>query len=138
MRTPHKPPSHCIFCGTKGELTSEHIFGKWFRPNTRMTWDKTYHFTDRVRTDPKTGEVIQTMSLGKLNRPGMAHTHQLKLTCRSCNNGWMSEMQEAAKPHILEIANGAWPKLTKANMVAMANWATMATMCFEFADPATM
>lgn len=78
------------------------------------------------------------MAKGKLNRPGSPASHQLKLVCTECNNGWMSGIQEAAKQNLLLLTKGHWPSLDVESITAIAAWATMVTFCFEFADLKTL
>ncbi len=49
----------------------------------------------------------------------------------------MSRLQKAAKPAIVALLNG-WAPLNEKDQSALAAWATMFTMVYEYADPATV
>jgi hypothetical protein len=129
-----KPSEDCIFCGSTAKLKQEHIFGKWMKRNIKSTKTKTAHLTSFVDLDRQTGAQIPSMAKGKLNRPGSPHSHQLHLVCNNCNNIWMGSLQENAKPHVLALAKSDWSGLTLQSMTDLAAWATMVTICIEFAD----
>jgi hypothetical protein len=74
------------------------------------------------------------MAKGRLNRPGSAHSHQLHLVCKQCNNVWMGSLQDNAKPHLLALSEGNWNGLTLQGMTDLSSWAAMVTICLEFAD----
>lgn len=74
---------------------------------------------------------------GKLNRPGDLHSQRLRIVCRSCNQGWMSLLQQTAKPPLSALLKSGWISLSDEDQGILAAWAAMFTMVYEFADPLT-
>lgn len=73
-----------------------------------------------------------------LSRNGAPHSHQLKIACKPCNNGWMGRFQEEVKASLVPLMSGSWPRLPESSIASLARWATMVTMCIEFADLKTV
>ena len=83
-----KPPGRCIFCG----VTQEHMWANWLR--SYIPRELTRHATSVEKVHPRnTEQNIQT-------RTGDPHSRRIKCVCRACNNGWMSRLQENAKPFL--------------------------------------
>jgi hypothetical protein len=135
-RTNLNPPGKCIFC-EGGGLSKEHIFAEWMRPYMEPT-TATHHYVTGSEYRPETGKTEPVyVRKGKLHRTGDTRSQKLYKACIPCNTGWMSRLQERAKPLVLPIILGCWPKLSKVDAAVVAAWATMFTMVAESADPAT-
>src|ERR1035441_2451011 len=83
---------NCLACGpTTSPASREHVFSRWllaeFSPDISMA-------LFRLLGD---GAREQRRSEIKLD------SFKLKRICEGCNNGWMSELEESAKPLILEV-----------------------------------
>ena len=128
----------CAFCDNPAKLTREHIYGQWLKSFAQSPYPKTEHITSLRRIDPDTGTNINSVGRGKLNRPGKPYSHQLRIVCESCNNTWMSAIQEEAKDRLIPLINGNWPKLNEIALKAISSYATMVTMVIEFADLNTL
>jgi hypothetical protein len=134
-------PKHCIFCQEKAKLTREDFFPQWFRQlypappesqSARLNAEVSWHERDRA-----TGEIVTRIAPSKLARPGDLADQTLKVVCATCNNGWMSRLQQDAKPHLSPCIQGNWsPPSQKARKVLSA-WATMFAMVVEFGDEAS-
>ena len=121
----------CIFCGSAEKLTREHIWPNWLRayvPRVEIDGRKNRHL---MRTSD--GEIRE----GKLNRPGHTAAQRLQVVCRRCNNGWMSELQEAAKRVIVPLLSGDWANLDTTAQGILARWSIMFSMVFEHCRPST-
>ncbi len=82
----------CIGCGpTTSRPSGEHIFSKWllkeFDPNASMP----------LLRQHRDGSQQQVRVEIKLD------SFRLKDVCETCNNGWMSKLEEDAKPIILDL-----------------------------------
>src|SRR5450759_5037390 len=139
MKKIPNPPRRCIFCGGT-PITKEHIFAAWMRdflptiPNSR-----TDHDTSLGRRDLKSGKIMSySTSKGKLDKPGDHRSRGLRVVCRNCNNGWMSEIQNIAKPILIPFLKGQWPRITQDDQYILSVWAAMFSMVFEFAHPETV
>lgn len=83
-------------------------------------------------------------ALGMLAGPGLKARQgsplrqSLRVVCRDCNNTWMSKLQEAAKPALSPLIEGSRLAPSLAAGLRIAQWATLFTMIWEFADQETM
>jgi hypothetical protein len=123
-------PKKCIFCGRK-PLTGEHPWPDWFRSHfsaaknesmisCRHTFRDVNGTIDRAPPEQsRTGSPISRMTL--------------KVVCARCNNGWMSQIQEAAKPILIRFLS-EWPQLDAREQRILSTWATMFTMVIDFDD----
>lgn len=74
----------CAFCGAVGPLTREHVFGQWVS-KIGLDLTPTRHYAGPLNSLPR--------HMGK--QPPYRQT--VKSFCASCNNGWMSNLETAAK-----------------------------------------
>jgi len=106
-------------------MSREHIWGKWLKDYVRQDLSKHGMFTQVV------------------NRPGIPNTENLhiksgdplqskvRVVCAKCNNEWMSEIQNRAKPHLIPLFTGTTRVLGVEAQEILATWITMATMTAE-------
>ena len=113
--TPRKAKS-CIFCGDTGPLTDEHVFPEWLRQlgytgdGWREVIDEDSQLTTRIEV-------------------GSPFNKKLKVLCASCNNEWGSQLEEAAKPILLQLFNAdPHVKLNASSQQLLARWA-FKTLC---------
>jgi hypothetical protein len=86
-----RPPMDCLFCGRTGGLTEEHVFGKWLRD---------LNFKGRSMWEVKQGaDETQRRTLPA----GSLFSKRLRIVCESCNTGWMSRLETAAKPYLMDM-----------------------------------
>lgn len=67
--------------------------------------------------------------------PGDPQSRQLRIVCRSCNHGWMSILQQRAKPYLIPLMRGDKIILDKHAQHILASWAAMAVMVAEHLAP---
>ena len=123
----------CIFCG-EGRLTKEHVWPDWLRNYIRRSG---------VRTRHRSGDFIiqnerinsSNVGFGKQNRTGNVTSRKLRVVCGDCNNGWMSRLQKAAKPLLVQLIEKKWCINTERDHEIISNWITMFTMVAEFLNP---
>lgn len=128
-----RPPGKCIFCGG-GPVTLEHIWSEW-----------TYHYVPvnpnikHTRFHARSGKGSPNI-LGLTDDrayPGSVNTRKMRVVCRiRCNSGWMSDVEDAAKPHLIPLLTGRRATLTMYQQKLVATWFTMKAMVTEFNDPA--
>jgi hypothetical protein len=119
---PRKPPGRCIFCDRLG-VTKEHMWADWLR-----------NFIPRELAGHATSfEKIHLRRSEKEfhRRTGDPHSRRIKCVCRPCNNEWMSELQEKAKPYLIPMLSGHEIKLRRNGQTAVASWVTMMVMVAE-------
>jgi hypothetical protein len=70
-------------------------------------------------------------------RGGDIHDMQVKCVCgkdvKSCNNGWMREFENQARPILIPLMNGARLRLSPDQQEVVAGWAAMKAMVAEYA-----
>lgn len=120
-----KPQGKCIYCGGKG-LTHEHLYADWIRKYLSTPTDA--HGIEEVETSP-TGQETRRLN----HRSGDLHSKRIRRVCKTCNNGWMSQLQEAAKPLLTPMLDGDTITLNRQKQKIIAAWATMIAMTGEFA-----
>ena len=72
----------CIFCGSSGKLSGEHIFPDWL---SKMFDDQIVGINE-VRGDNLARDWVKSIFQDKL-----------KKVCETCNSGWMSTIENDAK-----------------------------------------
>jgi hypothetical protein len=134
----------CIFCeGTR--LTKEHIWPDWLKDYIPKRFKQTAHATNLSSTvlapdtlQPLSAHINHQIKKGVLQRPGDPHSRRLRIVCATCNNGWMSRLQQKAKQHLVPLIADDWSQLSMHTSDILAAWATMYTMVVEFADENTL
>jgi hypothetical protein len=139
---PKRPlPKTCVFCGERGRQTREDFWPEWFRAIVPRPPD--YRTKRAGHTVTRLGYVAGTNTIeirhghGVLHRNGDMADQTLRVVCDRCNNGWMSRLQERAKPHLEPLIRGMWVPHGASAQSVIAQWATMFTMVIEFADEPT-
>lgn len=121
-------PQSCIFCGDPGKLTREHIWADWL---------KSYIPKEKVNYEAGTITVnkpgVPDKVVGK-KVGGDPHSRRVQCVCARCNSGWMSSLQERAKPIVIPLLQGAPCKISARQQKTLAAWIAMAVMCSEFGD----
>jgi hypothetical protein len=56
----------------------------------------------------------------------------MKIVCRKCNNGWMSDIVKDSKPTLKSLILGKWPLLTSEKQFVLARWAALTIMVKEY------
>jgi hypothetical protein len=82
--------------------------------------------------DIEVGRAGLTLSSSSTQKAGSALALSRYLVCAKCNNGWMSRLQERAKPFLVQLFKGSRTALGDEAQSAIAAWATMVTMTAEF------
>jgi hypothetical protein len=121
------PPRLCIFCGGT-PISKEDIWPTWTRPYFPVTslnhtigqhileTDRRLHGnTTKVSGDPK--------------------SRRVKMVCKRCNNGWMSILQNQAKPFLLPLMNGEKTTVNERKQNIIAAWSAMTVICAEYITP---
>ena len=112
----------CIFCGDLANLTSEHIWGDWTREYVQSTLNK--HNAAHI-TIPRPGEPSEPIVKPRAGDPIGS---QVGVVCGRCNSGFLSRIQDRAKPYLLPLFNGQDHRLDEAAQNIVAAWIAMATM----------
>ena len=65
-------------------------------------------------------------------RAGDPLRSKVRVVCETCNNTWLSAIQDAAKPLLIPMFDGATCVLGHEKQLTIATWISMATMTAEF------
>jgi hypothetical protein len=121
-----KPQNFCIFCGEPG-ITREHIWADWLKEF--IPREMTEHRTQRANVDPfEIDEVIVK------RRSGDPHSRRIPCVCGRCNSGWMSGLQEDARPFLVPLLKAQPVRLHRVAQRTLAAWAAMTLMVAEHVD----
>lgn len=131
----YKPPS-CAFCSNPSN-TKEHHWPQWLDEvlPARTPHDKSINFKGGVK---KLGDVNYSINPRLLIKQGAPHRVGRRSVCVACNTGWMSQIQNKAKPILIELILGTKKVLTFEEQMLICPWMIMTDMTAEYTDPATM
>lgn len=114
------PLAGCIFCGGR-PLTGEHALPGWLR--TFAGLDYPDGRIELKRDDEVTHEKIAP-----------AFTHKLRVACKSCNTGWMHDLEEAVKTDLTAMVHDKPTTLTSLTARYLATWLVKTFCVLEYAD----
>lgn len=77
----------CIFCGKEGNLSKEHLWPDWLSKMYIRAGDEKHTFGSETYLNK---EMVHD---GVYERPGHLFSLKNRVVCQSCNNGWMSEVE---------------------------------------------
>lgn len=120
-----RPPGKCIFCDSFG-VTKEHMWADWLRNYVPREMAEHHIASAFVFPNREEEEVVR--------RNGDPHSRKIKCVCGSCNNGWMSKLQEAVKPFLVPMLMGENVSLHRKGQTKLAAWTAMMVMVAEYAD----
>jgi hypothetical protein len=126
----YRYPKNCIFCGCS-PTTKEDVWPTWLTQYVPRSL-KNYH-----------GALAEIDQLGQVTRiqkkwDGDPRSRRSQCVCRKCNNEWMSQLQEKAKPIILRLVKTQAITLSLHDQKVFSAWATMTTMTSEYIQPSTV
>jgi hypothetical protein len=113
----------CPFCGATERLTKEDAWPRWLNralpppsgPGT--AYDISLDGTGIVRSSRRTVIGYNTARVGGF--------------CATCNNGWMSQLEQAAAPLLLPMICGQSTVLDRTARSVVANWVTKTALVFD-------
>ena len=128
-RKPPTPRRACIVCGENSrKLSREHVWADWIKGH--IPKDESHHNALSGVVEPDGQLTGVTKKWG-----GDARNRRLKIVCIACNSGWMSRLQENAKPLLIPLMTGKTKVLSQLDQVLLATWVAMAVMVAEHFEP---
>ena len=122
-----KKLQHCIFCG-RTDMSREHVWADWLRnyiPKNMSCYSSLLAVAYPTHTEFKKQKIS-----------GDIQGRKLRVVCEQhCNNGWMSRLQERAKPYVLPLVLGEATALGAAAQGIVAAWIAMTITVAEYFDP---
>jgi hypothetical protein len=107
-------------------IDREHIWGKWLREFVRSDTNK--HRMQHT-TIGRPGTL--TTRKGDL-RAGEPLLSNMRIVCKACNSGWMSRIQNDAKPFLIPLIRGQRAVLNQKAQKAILAWCAMATITGDY------
>ena len=115
-------PRLCVFCGEPAK-TVEDVWPCWM----------TNHLIAPGVMEIERGPAFE-LKTHPVDRPELA----IKCVCAKCNNGWMSQLQDAGKPIIERLWNEEACDLELGDCRTLSLWAVMTSMALQaFGDEET-
>jgi hypothetical protein len=130
MSQPLHPAGTCAFCGRamprsgRGARSREHCLGQWIVPYVTAAGSRITHTVTNER-----GEVIRG--------PWTAKTFAIVTgkTCEECNSRWMSDLENAVKPHLIPLLEHHPLRVLDAPARrVLATWATKTALALALAN----
>jgi hypothetical protein len=119
----------CSFCrgALQSSLSGEHIWPKWSAKYfPRTPHDK--RIEARMSSELKSR--IQTLT-AREERHGHTTTKKLRVVCRKCNETWMKDIEDGAKPSLEPMIRGHRAVLCLDQQTALATWVTLKMMVVD-------
>jgi hypothetical protein len=112
----------CAFCGRRAD-SSEHAWPDWLLSllgrGPKYRYDVERRLDDRAPLKWSGSRVLT-----------------VKRVCRSCNNGWMSDLETQAQPILTRLVRGDRPlSLDPAQQATIAAWCRKTAMVFDCTRP---
>ncbi|MBP2566974.1 hypothetical protein [Agrobacterium tumefaciens] len=121
----------CMYCGNTN-LSKEHIFPRWLQQYIPPPAYRGGHSTSIVRSE---GHV--EIRFEKENRLGDILNKTVRSVCVTCNNEWMSALQNDAKPLIVDLIQRFHLPNSETERRIIAAWVVMTALSWEQLDKAT-
>lgn len=114
---------HCIFCPNEAN-SNEHPLPQWLDSVLGPRLDSDFQFNSRTEGPNELPKVKK--------KSGSPRTKRLRVVCESCNNVWMSWLQDAAKSLMSNLIRDEDVTLSLRDKTILASWMAMTTMVLEF------
>lgn len=125
------PARICVFCQATGSLSKEHILAKKWRKV--LGNDVEGQFSEGWHA-PRGDFGAQVPHVD--NQPGQAaFSRTVNTVCRSCNNGWMNDLEKWAETALLPLALGQEIEVDAEQLAALQAWVAKTAIILETADP---
>jgi hypothetical protein len=124
---PHRLPRLCLFCDRNAN-SAEHMWSDWMGPHfAKGAHDKSHESFTRLS---QSAEFLPSDRI----LHGHPTTRKLRVVCRNCNNGWMSQLESAAKPYIEPMIIGRRVQLNEAAQRIVTDWIALKIIVWEPTD----
>ncbi len=124
----------CVFCGGK-PLTKEHIWPKWARRKLTSTAQEPYWKERLVGPLSHVPQVTATGGEGRAyaeqHSAAPLYSMTTRSVCASCNGGWMSQLEEEARPILEAMLSRHGRTLHEDGQRILAAWAVKTALTFQ-------
>src|SRR5919106_151931 len=104
----------CVFCGQEGKLTAEHVWPAWIDQYIPTIPGEVLGYNHKHGTSDGRFEVL--FEYQRLDQ-------RAKVVCLTCNNGWMNDLENRARPVLKEMISGSGVSLGVDEQRDVATWA---------------
>ena len=104
-------PGRCIFCRGTG-LTKEHVLPDWLRVIFPRSATDTHTFGS-YDWPCIIGHAVPIQNTRSAQ--GQIGSKKVRVVCRACNNGWLSQLEAAVQPILSDLISGYARTLTVAD-----------------------
>ena len=114
----------CIYCAAETTMTGEHVFPNWINdlyPAAEV--GETEVFNRLIAF----GEPTVDRAYSKKDVASL----RTKFVCASCNNGWMSALEDEARMVLIPLAKGERRTLSLHSQLVVATWAVKTFQIYE-------
>ena len=111
----------CVFCGTT-PVTAEHAWPDWIDKEVPLRGPASVLHTPTQGAPYWRGQHIRSRNT------------RVRRVCKTCNEGWMSELEEAVKPILRPMLNGIARTLNDGEQATLATWAVKTAWMLDFID----
>lgn len=121
----------CIFCKGRG-MSKEHFWPAWLSSHFNKT-SSCKHTSEFHLSEGKAPFVLRT----KNERSGKLITKKFRVVCRSCNNGWMSLLDEKVKPMLISMLENKDITFSEEDLLILSRWVVMKVIVAEQSEEGT-
>ncbi|HWI96187.1 MAG TPA: hypothetical protein VNS60_09000 [Solirubrobacterales bacterium] len=119
----------CVFCGSKeNKISKEDVWPLWLRKVVEGGEGEMFERA-RIHTTAQ-GETVS-----HLRWPEAPIDWQVSGPCESCNNGWMSQIENEAKPILAPMVQHQEQTLGPIEQETLARWATLRVLMGQHGHP---
>lgn len=130
MSASRKSAGKCAFC-EGGGLSKEHLWPAWAKPFLPER-----AIAERVEQQLTFSEKVKLVSPSHTKtRNGHPWTRKFRVVCRTCNNGWMSILEDQTKPVLSPIIATMPHTITTESLALIARWVVLKVMVAEQFQP---
>jgi hypothetical protein len=119
----------CVFCGGT-PLTKEHIWSDWLdsilpRANSSRSEARQTTIAEKVVGGQP---IYLPTSKSERVRQGAVHSTTSRTVCKECNNGWMKDIVDRAKPVATEVIKLRQTVLSPDSQTCLATWLVLSAV----------
>jgi hypothetical protein len=120
----------CVFCGAEDrKISKEHLWSKWMATYVDPSGG-TANRKSRILST-KTGQVK-----GSKSWPEAAFGQEVSGPCKLCNEGWMEQVEDEARPFLIPMLEDRKTELRPEGQRAVVRWATLKLLAAHLGHPA--
>lgn len=134
-----KEQKKCIFCKGTG-MTKQHVFPQWLKNVVELPDPTTGSLKSigdvKAYVFDGDGAIIDVIKQPFYeHKQGHVGSTALRIVCSNCNLGWMSSLEELAKPILTPLIKRGKVTLVADEITILARWVFMTSIMHEYCQP---